>query len=358
MSGKLLSTAARRLVYFAVVLGAVAGLSCQQFTIPMPQESDSPDDIQLKGAGARLPAVLYEEWFRQFSSKMPLVHVSYDAVGSGEGVKRFLAGQVDFGASELALTDEEMANVRGGIQHVPMTAGVISLVYNLPEVVKLQLSREAYAGIFLRKITRWNDPVLAKCNPFAQLPDLEIHLVGWSEGSGRTYILTNHLSTVSTEWAESYGPTDLVAWPEGVDVQKGSQDVAETIKTTPGAIGYVDLGTQRKFGLSAARLQNKAGTFVEPRRRTGMLALEGVKLPSDGRAYVPDPDGDGSYPIVGFSWLLIHDEYQTPAKRRAVKQLVRYCLLDGQIESHRMNFVRLPGNVAGQNILALELAGQ
>jgi phosphate transport system substrate-binding protein len=284
--------------------------------------------------------------------------VSYDAVGSSEGVRRFLAGEVDFGASELALTDEEMAKVRGGIQHVPMTAGVISLVYNLPEVVKLQLSREAYAGIFLRKITRWNDPVLAKCNPFAQLPDLEIQLVGWSEGSGTTYILTNHLSAVSPEWSEKYGPTELVAWPEGVEVQRGAEQVAETIKTTPGAIGYVDLGTHRKFGLSAAWLQNKAGSYVDPRRRTGMLALEGVKLPSDGRAYVPDPEGDGSYPIVGFSWLLIHDEYETPAKRRAIKQLVRYCLLDGQIESHRMNFVRLPGNVAGQNILALELVGQ
>jgi phosphate transport system substrate-binding protein len=190
------------------------------------------------------------------------------------------------------------------------------------------------------------------------LPDLEIQLVGWSEGSGTTYILTNHLSTISTEWAEKYGPTDLVAWPEGVETQRGSDETAETIKTTPGAIGYVDLGTQRKFGLTAAWLQNKAGSYVDPRRRTGMLALEGVKLPSDGRAYVPDPEGNGSYPIVGFSWLLIHDEYETPAIRRAVKQLVRYGLLDGQIASHQMDFVRLPGNFAGQNILALELAGQ
>jgi phosphate transport system substrate-binding protein len=289
---------------------------------------------------------------------MPLIQVSYDAVGSSDGVKRFLAGEIDFGATELALTDQQMATIGGSIQHVPMTAGVISLVYNLPEAPRLQLSREAYAGIFLGKITRWDDPVLAKCNPFTQLPDREIRVVALSEASGPTYILTNHLSTISPEWAERYGPRDLVDWPEGVELQPGLEESAETVEATVGAIGYVDLGTQRKFGLPAAWLENKAGTYVDPRRRTGMQALQGVKLPADGRAYVPDPAGDQSYPIVGYTWLLIHNDYETPEKRRAIKQLVRWCLLDGQIECHRMNFVRLPGDVAGQNILAMEIAGQ
>jgi phosphate transport system substrate-binding protein len=357
MSGKELAKA-HRVMWLAVLSGAVTGLSCQQLTIPMPQENNSPAPIQLKGAGAKLPAILYEEWFRQFSSVMPRIQISFDAVGSNEGVKRFLAGQIDFGATEHALNDEQMAKIGGSIQHIPVTAGVISLVYNLPEVPKLQLSREAYAGIFLGRITRWNDPVLAKCNPFTPLPDKEIRVVALSEASGPTYILTNHLSAVSPEWAESYGPQDLVAWPEGVLLHSGLEESAETVKATPGAIGYVDLSVQRKFGLPAAWLQNKAGTYVDPRRRTGMQALQGIKLPPDGRAYVPDPAGDQSYPIVGYSWLLIHNDYETPEKRRAVKQLIRWCLLDGQIESHKMNFVRLPGDVAGQNILAMEIAGQ
>src|SRR5262245_46445223 len=195
--------AMRRAVWLAMLAGAVSGVSCQEFTLPIEIEgaAEPAAPIQLTGAGATFPAPLYEEWFRRFNSRIPTIQVSYEAVGSAEGVQRFLAGEVDFGASDRALTDEEIVKVRGGILHVPMTAGAIGLVYNLPEVAPLQLSREAYAGIFLGKVTRWNDPILVKCNPYCELPDREIRLVVRAESSGSTYVLTNHLSTVSPEWA-------------------------------------------------------------------------------------------------------------------------------------------------------------
>ncbi len=324
---------------------------------PIPTDRE-PEQVQLKSAGATFPAVLYRDWFQRFHAQNPETSVVYDAVGSGEGVKRFLAGQVDFAGTDTALTGEQMAQVRDGAQHIPAVAGMVGLVYNLPGVGTLRLSREAYAGIFLGKITRWDDPVIAKCNPGTSLPQQDIRVVGRLDSSGTTYLLTNHLSAISEDWKEKYGATSLVSWPNGVLRQQGNEKVAETVKATPGAIGYVDMGTALREKLPAAWLENKAGAYVEPRLLNGTLALQEAKMVGDLRVYLPDPEGGNAYPIVGYSWLVIHRHYDNPETARAIKHLLRSCLLEGQKDCERLGYVPLPANVVSLGILALEQAGQ
>jgi phosphate transport system substrate-binding protein len=309
--------------------------------------------VDLHGAGASFPAPLYDKWFKSYVAAHPNVRVDYQSNGSGAGVTQFTNKTIDFGASDAAMTDEEIAKVDRGVQLLPMTAGSVVLAYNLPELKALRLSRIAYAGIFLGKVTKWDDPAIAASNPGVKLPAANITVVHRADSSGTTFVFTQHLSAISPEWNEGPGTSKAPNWPAGVGA-KGNEGVTSTIKQTVGAIGYIEFGYAKQTGLPIAQLQNKAGSYVEANTASSQAALAGGTLPENLRLFLPDPDGAGSYPIVTYTWLLLYRQYPSPDVTTAIKDIVRYCLADGQKDSESLGYVPLPSNVVAADLKALD----
>ena len=304
------------------------------------------ESLRLVGSGASFPFPIYSAWFKSFSSASS-VSVDYQSKGSGAGIQDFINKTVDFAASDAAMTDEEIAKVPGGVQLLPMTAGEIVLTYNLPGDPKLKLSREAYAGIFLGNITKWNDPKLKAANPGVNLPDQDITVVRRADASGTTFVFTQHLSAISSEWKGAHGFGTTVTWPNSDKFVAAPRNdgVSGTIKRTPGAIGYVEYAFAIGAKLPMAELQNKAGQFVAASGASGAEALANVKLPADMRAWAPDPDGAKSYPIVSYTWMLFYKKGPDPKKAAALREMVAYCLTEGQKISDKMGYIPLPKNV-------------
>lgn len=305
-------------------------------------------DVQIVGAGASFPAPLYQRWFQDLNGQYPKLQVNYQSVGSGAGVEQFTAGTVDFGASDTAMKDEEIQKVpadKGGVLLLPVSAGGIVLAYNVPGVDELKLPRQVYADILLGKIKKWNDPAIAKANPDAKLPDQNITVVHRSDGSGTTGVFTKHLSAVSPEWKTKVGEGKTVQWPTGVGA-KGNEGVTAQIQQTPGAIGYIEYGYAKQNNLKAAALENKAGKFVSYNDQSASKTLEAVQLPENLRAFIPDPEGDESYPVVSYTWLLVHQKYSDPTKAKAIEGMIEYALTEGQKVAPELGYVPLPKNVA------------
>ena len=316
--------------------------------------SGAEDALTLQGTGATFPAPLYQKWFAEYNKEHPNVQINYQALGSGAGIKQFQQHLVDFGASDAAMTDQEMAPVKDGVVLLPMTAGAIVLAYNLPNVATdLKLSREAYVGIFLGKITSWNDPAITKVNPGVNLPDTKITVVSRSDGSGTTFVFTSHLSAISDEWKNGPGPGKSVNFPVGV-AGKGNPGVSALIKQTPGAIGYVEYGYAVQAKMPMATLENKSGKYVKADLSTGKDALASVQLPENLRAWVTDPTGPDSYAIVTYTWLLCYKKYQNAKTADALKSVIKYGLTQGQSFSADLGYIPLPGNVIDADMKALD----
>jgi len=308
----------------------------------------------LQGTGATFPAPLYERWFSEYNKLHPEVEINYQALGSGAGIKQFQQGLVNFGASDAAMTDAEMAAVKQGVVLLPMTAGSVVLTYNLSDAPsELKLSRNAYVGIFLGKITQWNDPVIAKANPGAKLPDTKITVVTRSDGSGTTFVYTSHLSAISDAWKNGPGAGKAVNFPVGV-AGKGNPGVAALIKQTPGAIGYVEFGYAQQTGMPMALLENKSGKYIKPSLESGKSALAGVELPPNLRAWIADPAGADAYPIVTYTWLLCYKKYDDPKIADTLKSVIKYGLSTGQTFSVQLGYIPLPDNVVTAVTKALE----
>jgi phosphate transport system substrate-binding protein len=244
------------------------------------------------------------------------------------------------------MTDKEIAAVTdGGVVLLPMTAGSIVLSYNLPGVTgPVQLPRDVYPAIFLGKITKWNDPKIVAANPSLTMPDLPITVAYRADGSGTTFNFTSHLSAISADFKASPGAGKTVKFPVGVG-GKGNDGVAALIKQTPGTIGYVEYGYALKTKLAMATLQNAAGKFVAPTPDSGSAALAQVDLPENLRAFVTDPTGDSSYPMVTFTWWLCHTQYTKPGVADAIKALATWCLTDGQKLAPDLGYLPLPDSV-------------
>jgi phosphate transport system substrate-binding protein len=303
-------------------------------------------DVQLVGAGASFPAPIYQRWFQEFNQKHPKVQINYQSVGSGAGVEQFTKGTVDFGASDTAMKDDEIQKVGDkGVMLLPMTAGSIVLAYNLPEVTgELKLPRQVYTDILLGKITKWNDPKIAAANSGVTLPDQAITVVHRSDGSGTTGVFTQHLSAISPEWKTKVGDGKTVQWPVGVGA-KGNEGITAQIQQTKGAIGYVEYGYAKNNNLKFASLENKGGKFVAPNDQSAEKTLEGVQLPDNLRAFISDPEGADSYPIVTYTWLLVPKKVADPEKAKALEAMVEYGLTDGQKVSPELGYVPLPKTV-------------
>ncbi|SFK70757.1 phosphate ABC transporter substrate-binding protein PstS [Methylocapsa palsarum] len=294
--------------------------------------------VEIHGAGSTFAAPLYEKWMAAFEAAQPSISLHYDAVGSGEGVARFRAGAADFGASDAPLPATDASTVDRGVVQVPSTAGMIVLAYNLPGVQgQLKLPQDVYVDIFLGKIRTWDDPRILEANTDLDLPSTNIALIGRRESSGTTYALTSHLAAVSPSWREEGpGVGKLVEWPNVAMLARGNEGVAAKIKLSEGSIGYVEYGFAKRLGLPAAALENKDGQYVVPSEDAGAAALAasaGHGLDEHGLDGLPasltNPPGPHTYPIVTYSWLLLHERYPA-AQAQAVASFVSWALEDGQ----------------------------
>jgi len=307
---------------------------------------------QISGAGATFPAPLYQRWSVEFNKIQPAVKVNYQSVGSGAGVKNFIQGVVDFGASDAAMSDQDIAKVPKGVVMVPATAGEIVFAYNLPGVKDIKLTREVMAGIYLGTVTKWNDPAIVKENPSLTLPNLAIQVAYRSDGSGTTYVFTQHLSAISPKFNDEIGTDKSVTFPAGVG-GKGNEGVTALIKQSPGTIGYVEYGYAKDNGLSMAMLQNKSGNFIAPNIAAGRETLATVKLPENLRVWPVDPEGAQDYPIVSFTWLLCYKKYAEEGKLKALKDFINWSLVEGQKFSEELGYIPLPESVVEKSKAAL-----
>lgn len=338
----------------ATVLAMVALISCGSEST---EEHAAPGAaLHIRGAGATFPEPLYQEWLRRYQADHPEVAFSYEGVGSGEGVKRFIAEEVDFGASDGAMNDKEKAQVQRGVTFIPATAGMIVLAYHLPGVEdELKLPRDVYVDIFRGKIWRWDDPRIATANPGLALPPKLIQTVVRRDSSGTTFAFTNHLSAISRAWREEGpGTGKHVDWPDAM-TGLGNEGVAHKIKISHGSIGYLQYGFAQRLGLPMASLENKANNFVKPHAATSRAALASgaSHLPQDLRLFVPDPEGADSYPIVSLSWILLYDTYPDPGKAAALKAILTWGLTEGQSLAEKLGYSPLPESIAAEAMEAV-----
>jgi phosphate transport system substrate-binding protein len=303
----------------------------------------------LSGAGASFPAPLYQRWFADYNKENPGVQISYQSVGSGAGVEQFLAGTVDFGASDAPLTADEKEKFRAKYNadpiQVPMTGGSVVFAYNLDGVDELKLSREDYCGITTGAITKWNDPAIVAANPGVNLPDANIEFVHRSDGSGTTYAFTNHIQAACPDWKA--GAAKSVEWPVGTGA-KGNEGVTAQIQQTPGAVGYVEFAYAKENGLSMAAIENKSGNIVAPTPEAGALAFKGETVPADFALQVPDPSNPEAYPISTLTWLLLYPEYQDQAKQDALTNVIKWALSDGKAQASELGYIPVEDELAGK----------
>jgi phosphate transport system substrate-binding protein len=318
---------------------------------PAPAASTAPgvsagNSSSLSGAGASFPAPLYQRWFADYNKANPGTQISYQSVGSGAGVEQFLAGTVDFGATDAPLKPEERAKFKTKYTaepiQIPMTGGSVVFAYNLDGVKDLKLDRAVYCGIVGGTIKKWNDPAIAKANVGAKLPDQTIQFVHRSDGSGTTYQFTNHLKAACPTWTA--GVNKSVSWPVGTGA-KGNEGIAAQIQQTPNSIGYVEYAYGKQTGLSMASIENKSGKIIAPSPEAGAAAFAGEKVPADLALTVPDSANPKAYPISGLTWLLLYPQ-KDAAKQTALKAVVEWALTTGKATATELGYVPLQDDLA------------
>ncbi len=296
------------------------------------------DTLSITGAGATFPAPLYSKWFSDYNKAHPEVQINYQAIGSGGGIKQITEKTVDFGASDAPMTEDEMKKA-AGIQHIPTVMGAVVVVYNAPGVKNLKLTPETLALIFLGKITKWNDPALAKNNQ--GLPDTVISVAHRSDGSGTTSVFTDYLAKVSPEWKSGPGAGKSVSWPAGLG-GKGNDGVTGIVKQTEGSIGYVELAYANENKLEMAELKNKDGHFVKPSLESVSEAAAKVEVPEDYRVSITDSSGSGAYPIAAFTYLLVYRDQADAAKGAALLKFISWAEHEGQKSAASLDYSPLP----------------
>jgi len=345
---------------------------CTSSKPPKPGESavaETKEEIPagstvIRGAGATFPSLLYKRWFSAYHGLHPDTYIKYASVGSGEGIRRFLGKDlaegeaIDFGASDAAMTDDQIQEAGNNVVMVPATAGCVVLAYNIPGFTgELKLSRNAYAGVFLGEIKNWNDKRITGSNPGIKLPDLTIVTVVRHDSSGTTNAFTRNLDAISERWHQQFGPATLVNWPGNAMRGKGNEGVAGLIENSAGSIGYVGYEFARRIGLDYATLENKDGEFVKPSEQSCSAALDTAEVPANLRVFVPDPSGAGSYPIATFSWILLRKSYGNSQTADAIRKLFQWSLLDGQKYATELGYVPLPASVAEKSQNAVNSVG-
>jgi phosphate transport system substrate-binding protein len=301
----------------------------------------------VNGAGATFPNPMYQKWFSEYHKAHPDIQFNYQSIGSGGGIRQVLAQTVDFGASDGPMTDEQLSQAKTKILHIPTVMGAVVPAYNVPGVsTELKFTPEALAGIFLGKITTWNDPAIAKANPGVSLPNQTIIVVHRSDGSGTTYIFTDYLSKVSSEWANGPGKGTSVKWPVGLG-GKGNEGVAGMIRQMQGGIGYIELIYAVQNKIDYGLVKNASGSFVKASLESVTAAAASVKsMPADFRVSITNAPGKDAYPISSFTWLLIPEKSKEAAKGKILADFLTWMVDDGQKMTADLTYAPLPGSVA------------
>ncbi len=303
------------------------------------------DSTLINGAGATFPYPIYSKWFDEYSKINPAVLFNYQSIGSGGGIKQITAKTVDFGASDGPMTMDQLTQAPGRIYHIPTVMGAVVIAYNLNGVANgLKLSGDVLADIYLGKITQWNDPRITEQNAGVNLPSTSIVVVHRSDGSGTSYIFTDYLSKVSSEWKGKVGKSTSVNWPLGLG-GKGNEGVAGLLKQTPGGIGYVELAYAKENNLPYAFMKNQSGAYIEPTLASTSKAADGAAIPDDFRASVVNSPNPESYPIASFTWLLIYKQMDNHVKGKAIVDFIKWAITDGQKYAEDLDYAPLPPNV-------------
>jgi len=302
--------------------------------------------VQLNGAGATFPDIIYQDWILAYNQSHPDVKLNYQAIGSGGGIRQFSDGTVDFGGTDAPMSDSAMAAIQGNVLHIPTVLGAIVITYNLPGLTQqLKFTPEVIAAIFLGTITKWNDTRLASVNPGVSLPATDIVVVHRSDGSGTTFGFTDYLTKVSPDWAQKVGKGPSVNWPVGLG-GKGNEGVAATVGQTPGSVGYVELGYATANKMAYGQVRNSGGKFVAPTLETVTAAAAGALAKmgptTDFRVSLTNPAGADAYPIATMTWLLLHKTYSDAAKAKALVQFVWWAETDGQAKAPGLGYAQLP----------------
>jgi len=310
----------------------------------------------LRGAGATFPSPLYQQWFELFQDDHPDVHIRYDAVGSGEGIRQLEERKVDFAASEMPLSDTAMAGAHQRFLHLPSVLGAVVPIYNVKGLHQtLNFTPETLSGIFLGKIRKWNDPKIKMSNRSADLPDADITVVHRSDGSGTSFVWTDYLSKVSPQWKASVGASTTVKWPLGVEAER-NEGVASTVQQTPNSIGYVEFIYAIQHELSFGAVRNAAGEFVKASiSSVTAAAAAGSDQPGqDFRVSITDPPGKDAYPIATYTWLLLPGQMEDANKKATLLDLVRWMLTSGQKKCSALGYAPLPIDVAKRALESLD----
>jgi phosphate transport system substrate-binding protein len=310
----------------------------------------------LTGAGATFPAPFYTKAFYTYSQQYPAVTVNYQSVGSGAGIQQFIKGTVEFGASDVPMGSADITSAGGpdSLTQIPATLGVIAIAYNLSGVSKLQLDGPTLANIYLGHIKKWNDPALVVLNAGVTLPNTDIQVVHRSDSSGTSYHFTDYLGKVSDEWKTKVGVAKAVSWPAGIG-GSGNQGVAQAVQSTAGAIGYVELAYVISANMTQAYLKNKNGKFVQASVDGATAAAAQNTSVSPTNFSITDEPGDTTYPIAGFSWVILHTSYTDANKGKAIAYLFKWLVSDGQTVGTSLQYAPLPTPVQNLALTNLKL---
>lgn len=303
----------------------------------------------INGAGATFPYPMYSKWFSEYHKAHPDIQFNYQSIGSGGGIRQVLAGTVDFGATDGPMSDTQLSEAKAKILHIPTVLGAVVPAYNIPGVSgDVKFSPQVLAGIFLGRITAWNDPAIAKDNPGVNFPNQPIIVVHRSDGSGTTFIFTDYLSKVSSDWQAQVGKGTSVKWPVGLG-GKGNEGVAGQVRQLQGSIGYVELIYAEQNKIPYGSVKNAAGTFIKASLESTTAAAASVKnMPADFRVSITNPPGKDAYPIASFTWLLVPDKSKDAAKGKIMADFLNWMVDDGQKLTAQLTYAPLPDSVAAK----------
>jgi phosphate transport system substrate-binding protein len=311
--------------------------------------------ILINGAGSTFDYPAFTKWFEAYGAVDANVHFNYQSIGSGAGQKLLLNNTVDFGASDAPMKDQALANAPGKILHLPIVAGGVAIIYNLPGNPKLKLDGDTLANIYLGNITKWNDPKIAALNPGVNLPDTAVIPVHRADGSGTSFIFTDYLSAVNPAWADTVGKGSSVRWPAGIGLAaKGSEGVAGQVEQLPGGIGYAELAYADQNKIPFADLKNAAGNFISPAPDSVSAALATAKIPDDFRFSMVNAPGGKAYPISGASWVLVYQNSKNADHGAKLVAFLKWAVTDGQKLSPALDYAPLPDTVQQRELTLLD----
>jgi phosphate transport system substrate-binding protein len=312
-------------------------------------------NLRINGAGATFPNPIYSKWFSEYGKANPSVQINYQSLGSGAGIRQITEQTVDFGATDGPMTDDQLRAAPGKLLHFPTVLGAVVPVYNIPNVTaELKFSGAVLADIFLGKITKWNDPAIAKLNEGVNLPGTDITVVHRSDGSGTTYIWVDYLAKTSPEFKKRVGIATSVNWPAGVG-GKGNEGVSGLVKQTPGSLGYVELIYALQNKIAYGSVQNMAGEFAKASVEsvTAAAAAAAAQMPPDFRVSITNAPGKGVYPVSSFTWILLYETPKDKAKGKAMVDFLKWALTDGQKYANDLGYAPLPEAVVKLEMAAL-----